>query len=348
MVNVGMDVHQTSTVFCLYDPRASEAERYRTLTRSTTAEAFREVLEPLKRRCRVAFEVGCQTQWVAKAVRPFAVELHVANAARIPWLFRDGRKNDRLDAKKLAILLALDQLPEVHLPSPEVSSWRALISYRRRLVQGRTRVKNQIRSILRTFARRCPHRSCWSRVGQAWLRSQIFDAARDLMMKDLHAELRLLQQRLKETEHALDKIAEQHLAVALLRTIPGIGPRTAEAIVAFTDEIKRFRDRKRFASYFGMTPTEDSSGLVRRHGHISKRGPSVVRWVLVEAARQAIRYSPEFAAYCERISKGRRDRRKKAVVATGRKLLVISYGMLRTGEEFDPRRVASSAVRGVA
>ncbi|MFQ5807928.1 MAG: transposase, partial [Phycisphaerae bacterium] len=174
MVYVGMDVHQVSTTFCFYDPRRAEGARFRTLTVHTTAETIRAALAPLDGRCRVAFEVGSSMQWVAAQVRPLAQSVHVANASRMPWLFRDGRKNDRLDARKLATLLALEQLPEVHLPSPEVSAWRALINHRRRLIQRRTRTKNQIRAILRTFVRRCPHRSCWSRVGRVWLRSQSF------------------------------------------------------------------------------------------------------------------------------------------------------------------------------
>ena len=89
-------------------------------------------------------------------VRPLAGEVQVANAARIPWLFREGRKNDRLDARKLATLLYLRQLPTVYLPPADVSAWRALIRHRRTLVKQSTRVKNQIRSILRAFTIQCP------------------------------------------------------------------------------------------------------------------------------------------------------------------------------------------------
>ncbi len=122
--------------------------------------------------------------------------------------------------------------------------------------------------------------------------------------------------------------------------MPGIGPRSAEALVAYSDDVKRFSNRKQFGSYFGLTPTEDSSGQRVRRGQISKRGPSVVRWVLVEAARCAIRCCPAFRDFAERVARGRKDRRKKAVVATARKLAVIAFGMLRTGEVFDIARLA--------
>jgi transposase len=289
MINVGMDVHWDKTVCHLFDPEAAAPQKHRHATVPTTAEGLRSVLAPFKGRCRVAFEVGTQAQWVASVVRPLAGEVQVANPARIPWLFRDGRKNDKLDARKLATLLHLEQLPTVHLPSADVSAWRALINYRRSLVRRRTMLKNQVRAILRTFHQRCPHKSCWTRRGRAWLSSLAFDAARKVMMQGLLMELDMLEQRLRECEAQLDAIAATQSEVALLRTIPGIGPRSAEAIVAFADDVRRFADRKVFASYFGMTPTQDSSGRIERHGHISKRGPSVVRWVLIEAVHRSTR-----------------------------------------------------------
>jgi transposase len=343
MVYIGMDIHQLSTTFCVFDPSADKARQYRTLTRPTTPETFEAVLGPHKRRCRVAFEVGTQAQWIARIVRPLAAEVQVANPSRIPWLFRDGRKNDSLDARKLATLLYLKQLPTVHLPAADISAWRALINHRRTLIKRRTRSKNQIHAIRRAFGYRCPHRSCWTRVGRVWLRSLTFDAARKLMIDGLLDELAFIEERITDVERQLDGVAATQPNVELLRTIPGIGPRTAEAIVAFADIVDRFPDRKRFASYFGMTPTEDSSGLVQRHGHISKRGPSVVRWLLTEAAHRVVARCPVLRAFFARVYRGKRDRYKRAIIATGRKVLAICYGMMRDQTPFDAAKVMRSA-----
>lgn len=343
MVYIGMDVHQSSTTFCLFDPRASEERAYRTLTRPTTAEEIAKVLRPFNGACHVAYEVGTQAQWIAGILRPLAGEVVVANPSRIPWLFRDGRKNDRLDARKLVTLLYLKQLPTVHLPPADISAWRALINHRRTLIKRRTMTKNQIRTIIRAFGYRCPHKSCWTRIGKTWLLSLTFDGARKWMIQSLMEELRGANERIMELERQLDAIAETHSDVALLRTIPGVGPRTAEAMVAFTDKVGRFHNGKRFASYFGMTPTEDSSGLVQRHGHISKRGPSVVRWLVVESAHRVIARCPVFRAFFDRVHRGRKDRYKKAIVATGRKILAVCYGMLSHQVPFDPKRVLGRA-----
>ncbi len=343
MINVGMDVHADKTVFDLFDPDVEPGRQHRHATAATTVEGLRGILAPLQGQCRVAFEVGTQAQWIASVVRPLAAEVQVANPSQIPWLFRAGRKNDRLDARKLATLLYLQQLPTVHLPPADVSAWRALINHRRSLIKRRTMIKNQVRALLRSFNQRCPHKSCWTRVGRTWLRSLTLDAARDVVLSGLLAELDFVEGRRVRVEQQLEALAASHPLVALLRTIPGVGPRTAEAIVAFADDIRRFRDRKRFGSYFGMTPTQDASGRIDRHGHISKRGPSVVRWVLIEAVHRIIQHCPALRTYFERIRRDRKDRYKKALVATGRKVLVIAFAMLRDGQAFDARRVLSPA-----
>ena len=348
MLHIGMAVHQKSSVCNVFDPhKGREGGTHRSQKVETTAEGFRKVLEPLAGRCEVVYEVGPMAQWVAALVRPYAAKLTVANPSQIPWLFRAGRKNDRIDAKKLSILSYLGQVPKVHLPPPEVSEWRGLINERRQLVSKRTRAKIQIRALLHTQALHCPHKSVWTRCGMIWLKALKLKEILKGRITRLLDELDFMVGQIAALEKQLNERAEQQPAVALLRTIPGIGPRSAEALVAYTDDVKRFSNRKQFGSYFGLTPTEDSSGERVRRGRISKRGPSVVRWVLVEAARCAIRCCPAFRDFAERVARGRKDRRKKAVVATARKLTAIAFGMLRTGEVFDITRLAPPPTKPV-
>jgi transposase len=343
-VYVGLDVHKKSTTICVLNPAQPEkSRRERTWKIATEEAAFRRALQPWAGQCHVVFEVGPLAQWLYRVLGPLARQIQVANSSRMPWLFRAGYKNDRLDAHKLVTLLYLDQVPQVYLPSLEVANWRSLINERKSLVRKRATVKNQLRSVMTMHQRTCPQRSCWSKAGRAWLAQQVFASVYDGMWHRLLRQLALLDREIDELESQLDGVAAGHPEVALLQTIPGIGPRSAEAIVAFTAEIQRFADCKRYVSYFGVVPTEDSSGECVRRGHISKRGPGVVRWVLVEGVRSAVRHCPEVRRFYERIARGRKDRRKKAIVATVRKLLAICFGMLYSGEAFDAKRLEPAA-----
>ncbi len=119
---------------------------------------------------------------------------------------------------------------------------------------------------------------------------------RDMLLE----ELRTFDARIKRVQKELDAIADRHPGVHLLRTIAGVGPRTAEAVAAYVDEARRFRHNKQVGSYFGLVPGQDQSGDVNRLGHITREGPSTVRKRLTEAAWQGIRRSPMIREYFER------------------------------------------------
>jgi transposase len=120
--------------------------------------------------------------------------------------------------------------------------------------------------------------------------------------------------------------------VALLRTVPGVGPRTAEAFVAHVDDVTRFARNDRVGVYFGLVPCQDASAGKDRLGHITCDGPATVRQLLCESAWQAVRHSPRVKGWFDRIAAGDPDRRKIAVTAVARKLAVVMAAMLRSGE----------------
>ena len=130
----------------------------------------------------------------------------------------------------------------------------------------------------------------------------------------------------------LDRRADAHPGVALLRTVPGVGPRTAEAFVAYVDDVRRFARNKQVGCYLGLVPCQDSSAGRDRLGHITGDGPPTARMLLCEAAWQAVRRSPSLRAYFERVTHGDPGRKKIALVATAHKLARSMAAMLRSGE----------------
>ncbi|MDY0108660.1 MAG: transposase [Candidatus Krumholzibacteria bacterium] len=97
-----------------------------------------------------------------------------------------------------------------------------------------------------------------------------------------------LEQRLHTVELQLQAIAQQMPIARKLRSIPGIGLITATALVAFVGDARRFPSARHFASYLGLTPRENSSGLRRRLGAISKRGDVYLRMLLTHGARAVL------------------------------------------------------------
>lgn len=330
MLYIGLDIHLRMSVICILDKNGK-------LIKFTTVHGpwsqVIEVLKGLKRPFVMCYEASCGYGHIHDQLRPIAKRVVVAHPGQLRLIFRSKKKNDRVDAKKLATLLFLDQVPQVHVPSMDVRSWRSMIEFRHRLVGKRTRAKNGLRSLLRGHGIEQPTgKKLWTGKGLAYLGEVVFPNAIDAIQRDMKLEeLALLEKQIQRVEKELNAIAAEHPGVYLLRTIPGVGPRTAEAVMAYVDDPHRFSNNKRIGSYFGLVPCEDTS-VKRRLGHITQEGPSTVRRLLAEAAWQGYRRSPRIRAYFERIQGGDPDRKKIALVATAHYLARVMLAMLRSGE----------------
>ena len=329
MYSVGLDVHQRRSSLEILDPNGKRVNR---LEVKGPWPKLVEQVERLPRPFSICFEASCGYGHLYEQLARHAEHVAVAHPAQLRLIFRSKRKNDRVDAAKLAKLLYLGEVPQVHVPDKDVRQWRASIEWRQALLGRRVRVKNQLRAMLRThgLAASAP-RSLWSKKGLGWLAGQPLEEFEQLRRSMLLDELAEVNRKLALVERHLAKVAARHPGVALLRTIPGVGIRTAEAFVAYVDDVRRFARVRQVGAYVGLVPCQDSSADVRRLGHITKDGPATVRKLLCEAAWQAVRRSPSLKARFERIAGGKPDRRKIALVAVAHHLCHAMAAMLRSG-----------------
>ena len=279
---------------------------------------------------KVCYEASSGSGWLFDQFTAMGLKTQVAHPGKLRLIFRSKHKNDRVDAAKLALLLRLDQVPLAHMPSAAIREWRAFIAYRSRLVVGRGACKNRLRALLRSVAI-VPPRGLWTKKGLAWLAAQELSPFQRVQRELLLQELADAQKRIREVEKELKTFADTMPSVALLMTMPGVGIRTAEAVVAYVDNADRFRRNKSVGSYFGLTPCEDTSVKIRM-GHITKDGPGLVRRLVTEAAWMAIRRDPAVRAFFERVQKGDPGRKKIALIATAHHLLRVMHAILRTGQ----------------
>jgi transposase len=345
---IGFDIDNKKTMACVV--QQGQKERYTTL--KTDLPEMQQYLQQQRQNggpIHLTFEIGGEAGYRYDALRPYVDTLTVSNPHKMTWIYRTSKKNDRVDCRKQAVLLSIGEVPQVHIPSLPVRQWRATIQQRRGIVNRIVSIKNRIRALLKAngLAQSEHKGSWWKAANVAWMRRQAQDwteaTAEQLWrvhLMNLLDELKLLNGQLTRLTQYLDRYLATRPGGVLLMSIPGVGPRTAEAILAYTDEIQRFGRSKQYAAYFGLTPKLDESGQTRRLGHISKEGPAVVRWLLVESVWRAIRTSPAVKAFYERIVAGQKQRKKVAVVATARKLLTIMRAMLQTGELFNEQLVS--------
>jgi transposase len=336
---LALDLGKFKSVACDYETGTG---RHNFVTIPTNAKALHDLIvdrEP----DRMVIEICSIAGWVGDLVRTLELELEVASTNDERWHWRKVKsKNDRRDALKLAQLSARHELDLVRVPQIEVRQWRALIAYRQRLVQRRTKIKNHIRDLLLREGQLLPrHRSAWTQEGIANLEAlaKPFSAVSmaELWRGELGVELaqyKSVQAQLAEVVAKLDALGAANHNVRLLQSISGVGPRLAEAVVAMFDDPHRFRRAAEVSAYIGMVPKQWDSGETERLGHITRHGNRLVRSLLVEVSWCALRHNPWARETYQRISGGKKSRKKIAIVAVGRKLLVRCWAMLRDQREW--------------
>ena len=331
---LALDIGKYKSVGCDYE---AETGRHSFATVATTPQALHDLLverEP----DRVVIEICSIAGWICDLVRTLGIEIQVANTSDERWSWRKVKqKNDRRDALKAAQLSAVNQLRPVHVPRLEIRQWRALIAYRQQLVRRRTKIKNHTRDLLqREGVILLRGRKAWTQMGMAALQELVKplseSSLNELWRGELGvelAQLKELQQQIEVVEAKLDELGAADARVRLLRTIPGVGPRLAEAIVTMFGDPRRFGSGREVSAYVGMVPKQFDSGETERSGRITRQGNRLVRSLLVEVAWASLRHNAWARQCYQRIHGGKKSRKKTAIVAVGRKLLVRCWGMLR-------------------
>jgi len=346
MLYVGLDIHDKRIAIRVLGETGQIVRR----AQVRSIDEMMRLLEALPDRFEVCYEASCGCGHYLGPLSPIAARVTVAHPGRLRLIFRSKDKNDRKDAERLAKLLYLGEAPAVHVPPAEVRTWRELITCRSRVIAKRTRAKNSLRTLLRCAGIVPPKRpALWTKKGLEWLRRlELPTASQRLRLDLLLEEVEELTSQAQRIEAHLNQHATHSPAVLRLRSIPGVGVRTAEAVAAFIDDPDRFRDAKAVGRYFGLVPSQDQSGDRNRLGHITREGPAVVRQLVAEAAWQAVRRSPTVRAYFERVRRGDPQRKKIALVATAHYLVRVMWALLKRGTTWEERVAPADEPKGVA
>ena len=341
---VGCDVHKRTAVFTIL---LSDGTLFATYTVPVTREALAAFAErQLTGEDRLAMEATTNTWAVAGVLRPFVKEIVIGNPLKVRAIAEAKIKTDKVDSRVLAELLRCEYLPVVWQPDQETQRLRRLTHRRAALVSDRTRLKNRLHSILHHTLVPLPEYELFSKKGIAWLR-QVPLAQEEALARE--SDLRLLEQtelEIAELDQLLVREAWQDEKVRLVMSIPGIDYTVAQTCLAAIGEISRFPNAKKLSAYLGLNPSTRQSGPHCYHGPITKQGNAHARWLLVQAAQHLAQYRGPLGQTMRRIVK--RKNRNVAVVACARKLAVLLWHVLSSGEPFryaEPRTLQAKYSR---
>lgn len=340
---LALDLGKFKTMCCFFDTKSRQYEFLLAATdRNYLATVFKN--HPID---LVVMEACGPSGWIHDLAVSLGLKTIVCSTNEDAWKWSNvKRKTDKDDALKLARMAAMNELQAVHMPSEAHREFRSLVKYRKTLDQRICKMKNTIRAWFVNHGISIDSgEKAWN-TGRALINSyrKPLDACSDheLWKAELDLELAQLDAVTAQMElvvKKLEAIGKNDPRIKHIRTIPGVGPRTAEILVACIDDPKRFENGRQVSAYFGLVPRQYQSGQTDRNGRITKRGNPLARTILVECAWASLRYNPWAKAIYERISGKQVTRKKKAAVALARKIAVIAWALLRDEKDWQPQRM---------
>jgi len=303
------------------------------------------------KRIVVAFEAGRDGFWLARWLRVRGIEAYVIHPTSVA-VSREHRraKTDRLDTEHLkrVVLGWLRGEPDhcrmVAIPTVEEEDAKRPNRERETLVGECTRIVNRVKACLARFGIRGFNPTL--RKAADRLETLVTPEGARLppltlaeMLRDI-ARLRFLREQIKSIEKArVQRLRDApatrtNAMVNLIARVFGIGIETADLLV---HEIlsRNLRDRRAVARYAGLTGSPDESGDRRREKGLARAGNARVRRGMVQLAWRFLGFHPDSALtqwYNKRAADGRGSTRKTMIVALARKLLIVLWRMVTTGE----------------
>jgi len=256
---------------------------------------------------------------------------------KMPIMSGDKVKTDRRDSLKLATYLAKGLLKKINIPTKEQIDRRQIIRTREQLKKKKARAINQIKSLV------IQHGIQLDSVGMSdktvGYLSTLKMPPMIRMSVDIHVEqlklikgqIKTLEKEYQKIESGTEKYSKNYL---LLKSIPGIGPLIAASLANEIGNWNRFNNEKQVSAYFGLTPSEYSSGGNVRRGRITGQGNSILRAFLVQASWKLIEKDPVMKEFFERITK-QTGSKKKAIIAVARKLICRIFSMMKNDMKYE-------------
>ncbi len=343
-LTIGLDLGDRTSQYCILNAAGEVIQRDKV---ATTKADLRRTFE-LAGRVRIVMEAGTHSPWVSRCLMKLGHEVIVANPRKVGLITGTRRKNDRIDAEKLARLGRVDPRllsPIVHR-GEQAQEDLAQIRVRHELVELRTAAINSARGMVKSFGYRLGHCDA-DQMGPA--QAAELPAGWKRCIEPLLEIAAQLTAQIKAAEQRIHEIATRYPEIQLVTAIHGVGELTALTFLLTLDEVGRFGKSREVGPYLGLAPGQSQSGDSDPQQRITKEGDRMVRWILVQSAHTILRYGAPDSDLrrwgLEKLEQEKKKRgkagkkspgKKKVLVAVARKLGVLMHHLLATGEVYDP------------
>lgn len=346
-LTIGIDLGDQTSRYCILDEAGEIVNEDQV---ATTKEGLNSLFGKMAA-SRIAIEVGTHSPWVSRQLKAMGHEVIVANSHQVKLITQSVRKNDRIDARQLARLARVDPklLSPIRHRGEQAQKDLAVIRARGELLAVRTHLINSARGLVKPLGERL--KKCDADQVSLELGCSLSESAQ-AVIGPLLKSVEEISEQIGKYDEQIDEITKRYPEAKLLRQVYGVGPLIALAYILTLEEAERFEHSRDVGPYLGLTPRQRESGESQPEMGISKAGDGLVRSLLVQGAHCILRKgAPESDLQkwgMEKMGKGGKRAKKRAIVAVARKLAVLLHHLWATGEVYDPQynRKAAAAAKG--
>jgi transposase len=326
---LGIDLHRDSFTAFGTDDKGQEILKGKY---QNNYDSINSLLAVFPTKPKVVVEATRNWMWFVQDLKTKGCHVTLAHPFKTKAIASARIKTDSIDAKTLCHLLRSDMVPPSYIATGDELEAREIVRARIQLVRDQTKTKNRIMAILGKQNLNFGGSDLFGAKGRGWLMGQRVTPAKDFVINLLLKRLDSLKEAIAEIDKIIKTEGSNSPAVCNLMSIPGIGAVTAYTILAEIGDIERFPTADKLTAYLGLVPRIDQSGTHTKMGRITKLGNTHVRWILVQAAHRIARTEMWAKRFVGKIS--RRGGKKKAIVASARKLAVIVYCVLKEQRQY--------------
>lgn len=337
----GIDLHSKVMYVCILDGTGAVLVHK---NMPANPQEFLAVIKPYREDVIVAVECMYCWYWMADLCAEEGIAFVIGHAQYMKAIHGGKAKNDKIDSLKLAMLVKGGMFPESYVYPKEMRGVRDLMRRRSFFVDRRTELYAHVQMTYQQFNLPAPGTKLAYQKHRKVLDKPFSDAA---TLASVDADLEMIEHYstlIRKLEYQIEKYSHQwcnnSLALALLQTIPGIGPILSATILYEIHDIQRFPTVQHFASYSRLVkPNHSSAGKIIGSGK-SKIGNPHLRWAFGEAVMLFMR-DEKGKAYINKLTK--RFSKSKAMTICAHKLGRAAYFMLLRGKSFDEAQFFAEA-----
>jgi transposase len=332
---IGFDVHKKTISYCVKAADGTILEEGKLLaTRAALIEWASKRTVPW----HGAMEATLFSGWIYDTLKPFAAKLQMGHPALMKFIGASKKKNDRLDARKIADLLRCSLLPECYVMAAELRELRRMLRYRNLVVGQAVQMKNKMSGLLMEVGAEYNKKQLhgekyfWELLNRL---DEVPESVKDLLRLSRGA-LEMFQGTQQQLLTRLERDPRLAERVERLKSIRGVGTVTALTWALEIGEPQRFRSISRAVSYCGLTSAQNESADKPKRGPISKQRNAHLQTMLVEAAKLAPRWNPQLAAVYQKEVQSGADH-NQASLEVARKLVSYLLAVDKSGKPFQIR-----------